>query len=267
MKKIKIIMSAVLVCLTLLFACIPKASAYSEYTSDLDVEQVLYYNNHIIKTDLYLESGYTNYLGNLEFHYSYELIDGVTYLYIFRYIMEIYGGDTPQVIDNLVQWHLDLNQEVFDEIGNESNDLQFVDYLYEILERSTINMNIVLSVDGNTITPTVGFVDYDYITDHEFELASFNRVQPMFSDCIVNGIEMDFVHTNLLNQTYLFNAYRADGNSLSKIEDVSITDWLINSVGSLFDTPILGGISIGDILMFVLAIGLLFLFLRFFAGG
>lgn len=267
MKKINIIMFSVLVCLIMLFACIPKVNAYSEYVSDIDIEQVLYKNNHKLSTNLYIESGYTNYIGNLTFDYGYEEVEGLTYLYIFRYYMEIYGGNTSQFIDNTVSWYIDLNQEVFNQIGVETNDLQAVQSLYELLERSTIKMSVYLNVDGNIITPVVAFVDYDYFTDSEFELAPFNRVQPMYSGTLVSGIEMEFLHTNLLNQTYLYNAYRSDGNTLSKIEDVSITDWLINSVGGLFDTPILGGISIGDILMFVLAIGLLFLFLRFFSGG
>ena len=209
-------MSAVLVCLTMLFACIPKASAYSSYISDLDLEQVLYCNNHKISTEINLENGYTNSISNLTFYYGYELEEDETYLYIFMYEFEVYDGTNPRLIKESCQWYIPLNQEVFDEIGTEGNDAQIIDQQFELLTRSTIKMSLYLQVEGNTITPIVNFVDYDYITDNEFEMQSFDRVQPMFQYVLLNDNAIS--RLKMLECCYLSNEERNHYRKI-KLED------------------------------------------------
>lgn len=263
MKKIKYLMCAVLVCLITLFACIPKVSAYSDYTSINNTETVLYDTEHEITITNSLDIN-SNGFGNLSLYYTYRLIDGQTFLWIFGYEYDANGVSYSDRDD----FYIKVDDELLNLIDVESDDRIYIDYIKNTLDTYMIYLDIqFVQYEVGYITPLLVFHDKDYNWfENELELIEFEE-SDFFVNGFTNDIPLEVVHTNMLYETYLYNRYRLDGNTLSQIEDISIIDWLINSVGGLFDTPILGGVSIGDILMFVLAIGLLFLFLRFFAGG
>lgn len=266
MKKIKIIMSAVLVCLIMLFACIPKVSAYDNYVSLNNRDTILFNTTHYVVCDWTLDNN-GNSFGELELDYEYTIDenDDIYYLHIYGYSFQGNGYSFPDRDDISIE----LDKTAFDEIGTISEDRQYIDYQYELLQRNQLYITAYLDVVSDTqIIPYINIHSADYEVDSDWiELMAFDWNGYYVEPCYIYDIPLELVHTTMLYETYLYNRYRIDGNSLSQIEDISITDWLINSVGGLFDTPILGGVSIGDILMFVLAIGLLFLFLRFFAGG
>lgn len=56
-------------------------------------------------------------------------------------------------------------------------------------------------------------------------------------------------------------------NVLNPIQDVNFVDFIVNSVGSFLDFEILPGLSLTAILNLIICIGLVMMFLRFFAGG
>lgn len=264
MKKIKYITCAVLVCLIMLFACIPKASAYSEYVSLNNVDTILYQTEHSITMSEVVDIDRAFNFGNLTLDYTYRRVNDEYYLYIYRYEYFANGVFINDTLDESIE----LSSEVFNLIGDESEDRDYIEYLYNVFDTNILFVTITLEDDLGYIYPTINIHDKNfYFVEYEFELEPFLNQGDYVSYTYLYDFELEFIHTTMLYETYLYNRYRLDGNSLAQIGEVSITDWLINSVGGLFDTPILGGVSIGDILMFILAIGLLFLFLRFFAGG
>lgn len=50
-------------------------------------------------------------------------------------------------------------------------------------------------------------------------------------------------------------------------EDISWTDWLGNALGGVFDTPLFGGATLGTVLGICVALGVVMLILKKFAGG
>ena len=264
MKKIKIIMSVVLICLIMLFACIPKVSAYSNYVTLDNTEIILFNTEHSVTMTEVIDIDRAFNFGNLTLEYTFRKSNDDYFLYLYRYEYFANGVWYNDFLDE----YIDISSEVFDLIGVESSDRDYINDIKSVLDKNILYITITLEDFDGYIYPIINIHDTDfYYTEYELELQPFINQGDFVSYTYLYDFELEFVHTTMLYETYLYNRYRLDGNSLSQIEDISITDWLINSVGGLFDTPILGGISIGDILMFVLAIGLLFLFLRFFAGG
>lgn len=64
-----------------------------------------------------------------------------------------------------------------------------------------------------------------------------------------------------------FDAFRRNFNSKYNVEWGDIGDFLSSSVGGFFDTNLFGTFSIGDALMTIIAIGMVVVFLKIFAGG
>lgn len=54
---------------------------------------------------------------------------------------------------------------------------------------------------------------------------------------------------------------------LNPLEEVSFVDWLINAIGGFMDFEIAPGMSLSNILMFILMIAIVLIFLKLFAGG
>lgn len=266
MNKLKILLCSIFCCLIVFLSSIPKASAYSGYVSLNNRDTILFNTTHYVVCDWTLDNN-GNSFGELELDYEYTIDENedAYYLHIYGYSFQGNGYSFPDRDDISIE----LDKTVFDEIGTISEERQYIDYQYELLTLNELYISCYFEVTGtDQLTPYINIHDIEFNVDSGWiELMAFDWNYYYIEPCYIYDIPLELVHTTMLHETYLYNRYRIDGNSLSQLGEMSITEWLEDSIGGFFDTNLFGDFTIGDIVLLALSMGLLFMFLRFFVGG
>lgn len=97
-----------------------------------------------------------------------------------------------------------------------------------------------------------------YIYSYDINFYSFESIDLVFAMSGYVVREFDYLQYDLNDLTSHID---------TSGESVSFSDWIVDAVSGFLDTDIIGSFSISDILMFILAIGLVIMIIKFFMGG
>ena len=229
---------------------------YIDLTS-LDIDMRIIHNNYV----------YTGYSATIPIDNNWEMgVDASPYIYLGVDKTNIENGTLPialnQTIDNYITCSLDVALEVYlvevDDVPSFEFGLE-VDYLgyYHTYAR-------VLSVD-NILNLPINF--RPYVDDMEISGLS-----------VVNNLVPPPIYFTYLQHSYSesYDVGYSDGYDVGYSDgygkgqsslDIDFTDWISTAVNGFLSFELMPGLSLISIVSFIIALGLLFLVLRFFSGG
>lgn len=98
----------------------------------------------------------------------------------------------------------------------------------------------------------------------QFDVTTYTQEDFPISTVNIQGHTEEMIHTEYLYQRW----YHYETEYVPPVPELTgFSEWIVDGVGAFLDFEIVPGISITNILLFCLALGLMFVFLRFFMGG
>ena len=212
------------------------------------------------------ETVYSISVNSVEFPYAYNVINDHLWIEMPRHATLNYG--TEENDELVVQFtnYSDVNMT-----GN-LIDLGPITWyqqynftpqeLYNFLQSVVLDWSIIIQFNTEIIRWFLRLQIGD--SWRQFDVTTYIQQDYPIATYNIQGHTEEMIHTEYLYQRW----YHFETEYVPPVPELTgFSEWIVNGVGAFLDFEIVPGISITNILLFCLALGLMFVFLRFFMGG
>lgn len=209
---------------------------------------------------------YHYYINGINFMYGYIVRNDTLYLQLPTYAVLSYDrSDTTDVVVRFESFYdVNVTGDLID-LGPITWYQQYnftPQQLYDFLESKVLQWAIVVTFNTEIITWNLRLQIGE--AWREYDATEYFSDDHPYSTYNINGHTEEMIHTEYLYQRW----YHYETEYVPPVPELTgFSEWIVNGVGAFLDFEIVPGISITSILLFCLALGLMFVFLRFFMGG